>query len=737
MIMALPEKNLPLIYYKTKEDYEAKMASMSSEELEKYNSFYLGFIEDTRELHSHGAIYKCSRSWDLDIVRNNATEFVTFAEMGDTVTINSQELGTLTYKGVESNIFVIIIISYKDGKSKKLECASDNNGVSWYIEDVTDLSFVKTSDVVSTASTINTVVGRDGAGDIWVRNLVDSNGNIVAFPNGTEASIEGSDYILQEQIDDLDTIRNNAKTAAAAIQNLEKDIESLNQSVENKADKATTLKGYGIIDDYYTDAEVDILLEEVREDVQKEYLPLSGGTITGSLTTKGIVPYAAQAFNLGSSSLPYNIIYSRKSTARELHSNATANGANSLATMYGCFSGRVSGDETYPYVSLYPFQTKPIQINGVTVYGIELAPSSSATYTYNGVEHTVVNPDTGRYAMVAIIEDALFIGKTNTLNKAFCYSSSGEYWNYESYLLKISDIESAKELIIRGYTSSIPFNTSLAFNIIAFKKSNSSNDKGDYSLSMGQNSNSLKNFALTIGRSTAAAGIGAIALGNQSIAYGLYSIALGFMSAAISPYSLALGSRSIAAHDYSIVMAGYGRSGTAYQTSVGYCNEGKSNTIFEVGYGVTTARKNIFEVTTSGNVTSTGTNTATKHITSGGTSSQFVKGDGSLDSTSYATSDENYMLNIGAATGAIQSAVFDKVKSAKTVSINYNSGQYVITITSREKSGSNYRYSAMFPAMDSTFKMFMIDFTVSNSSNAVSYTVTLANLAIGAATVSE
>jgi hypothetical protein len=215
--MALPEKKLPLIYYKTKEDYKAKMASMSSEELEEYNSFYLGFIEDTRELHSHGAVYKCNRSWDLDTVKNNATEFVTFAEMGDTVTINNQELGTITYKGIESNTFINITISYKDGESKRLECTSDNNGVSWYIEDVINLSFVKTSEV-SKESEADSIVKRDWQGGIMADFFYGPETFYWALPSSPDELKEEADGILQEEISDLEEIREGASKGATSVQ---------------------------------------------------------------------------------------------------------------------------------------------------------------------------------------------------------------------------------------------------------------------------------------------------------------------------------------------------------------------------------------------------------------------------------------------------------------------------------------------------------------------------------------
>lgn len=74
-----------------------------------------------------------------------------------------------------------------------------------------------------------------------------------------------------------------------------------------------------------------------------------------------------------------------------------------------------------------------------------------------------------------------------------------------------------------------------------------------------------------------------------------------------------------------------------------------------------TTRLVLYESAQGGSAAFGGTVTATKFITSGGTSSQFVKGDGSLDSTSYATTTQlgKYLpLSGGTLTGDINTKSF-------------------------------------------------------------------------------
>lgn len=127
-------------------------------------------------------------------------------------------------------------------------------------------------------------------------------------------------------------------------------------------------------------------------------------------------------------------------------------------------------------------------------------------------------------------------------------------------------------------------------------------------------------------------------------------------------------------------------------------------------------------------------------LTPEGTSSQFVKGDGSLDSNNYCKVQTVTLLT---ASGNITKNVYNAMVAADVVKVLYGGStgnpQYELTMSSKERSGGLIAYSTMFFSTgESVFKSFSVVFAApSSSSNAVSYQVTFANLAIGAATVSE
>jgi hypothetical protein len=102
-------------------------------------------------------------------------------------------------------------------------------------------------------------------------------------------------------------------------------------------------------------------------------------------------------------------------------------------------------------------------------------------------------------------------------------------------------------------------------------------------------------------------------------------------------------------------------------------------------------------------------------------------------------------VSLPTTSGNITKDVYDAMFVADVVKFIYNNGQYELTMSSKERSViENKRkiiYSTIFFSVSNegnVFKLFSVSFnTPSSSANAVSYQVTLANLAIGAATVSE
>lgn len=215
--MGLPNKCLPLLYYTTKEEYENKLAEMTSSEIEEYNNFYVGFIEDTREFHTHGAMYKCGREWGESDVYNNATNFVINSSVQDSVLLEDSTIAVILNKSIKSSTNVQITLSTLEG-NRIYTCTSSDNGNTWNISNTTNNIILKASDVQSVSASPNTIMGRDDNGDTAIRCLIDDSSLTLAFPRSTDAAKQYADYILQEEISDLDTIRAGAAAGATALQ---------------------------------------------------------------------------------------------------------------------------------------------------------------------------------------------------------------------------------------------------------------------------------------------------------------------------------------------------------------------------------------------------------------------------------------------------------------------------------------------------------------------------------------
>lgn len=97
------------------------------------------------------------------------------------------------------------------------------------------------------------------------------------------------------------------------------------------------------------------------------------------------------------------------------------------------------------------------------------------------------------------------------------------------------------------------------------------------------------------------------------------------------------------------------------------------------------------------------------------------------------------IVSLPSASGSITKDVYTAMGVANVVKFIYNNGQYELVMTVKEQISGSIAYSTMFfSAKESMFKSFSVEFAPpSSNSNAVGYQVTLANLAIGAATVSE
>jgi hypothetical protein len=146
-----------------------------------------------------------------------------------------------------------------------------------------------------------------------------------------------------------------------------------------------------------------------------------------------------------------------------------------------------------------------------------------------------------------------------------------------------------------------------------------------------------------------------VALGNSAEVDGDFSYSLGHKSAVYGAHSVALGGEdSFVTGNYSTTLGGQGLvSSGAYQTIIGKYNTiDSSNTKpFIVGWGSSdSSRSNLLELsnttlTLNTAINASGSATASSFIRLGGTSSQFLKADGSVDSNTYSVSGHTHVTS--------------------------------------------------------------------------------------------
>lgn len=399
------------------------------------------------------------------------------------------------------------------------------------------------------------------------------------------------------------------------------------------------------------------------------FLPISGGTLTGQLNTKAIVPTGDKTVSIGTSSLKYNTVYAKRLQAQEIL-GATASGQYSVAIGTGATAkgncsfaigdyaicGVTTDDESLPYIKYAAITPNKVVYEGVEYNGIYVPKGSTITYQYDGVEYSYTNTSTSMGHLLAIISDnSSYDLKLNS----YAFPILNQYGPVisEPRILSVTELkEGVKAVGIKGYdrnnTQSL---LSSQITIYVRTKVSSSTYNGDYATSLGYACTSSAQEAVAIGSRCYTYSNRGFAMGYQCIATGNNSFAMGGSCVSLGGYAIAAGrgtyvsgSNAVAfgvynfvGHNSTVAIGTSLVSGRTSQVVVGSYNEGKSGTAFELGWGNSNnTRKNIFEVGTNGNATSSGTMTATKHITVGGTSAQFVKGDGTLDKNEYALKSE-------------------------------------------------------------------------------------------------
>lgn len=369
----------------------------------------------------------------------------------------------------------------------------------------------------------------------------------------------------------------------------------------------------------------------------------TGGTLTGALTVNAPINNTGALKLLGASEV--------SSTGMAVGKEAKALGTQSRALARYSYAGLRTGDSTYPYASIKPYDLQPFTVNGNTVYGVPIPIGETVKYTYNNVEYSAENTTSTTQVLVLITAGADFKGGVVKPYNKCALTYSGASLSYGRHISGIKDLSgNVKAVIIytwansrdeSGFISS--FKISGSDKLYAFRGDTSSSGEtaiaigensvangkysvvsghesvasGSYSMASGYYSVASGSYSMAIGPHAIASGIASLASGYESIARGNYSAASGYRSVASGSHSKAFGQKAIAdgsgamafgelsqaKASLSFVFAYSGISARVSQTVLGRYNEEDVNSLLVIGSGASdTARKNVFTVDSNGYV---------------------------------------------------------------------------------------------------------------------------------------
>lgn len=398
-------------------------------------------------------------------------------------------------------------------------------------------------------------------------------------------------------------------------------ISSHTHAFSSLTSKPTTLSGYGI-----TDA--------VSTSELSKYLPLKGGTLTGSLTVNigdivgnrfikaptagatGFVGYFNQS------------VYALKGAGTHLFGGGSkGQGNNAIALGQSSWAGVRNQDpdkDTYPYLAWQWMNTQPIEVNtttssvgGGTFYGYPLLGGEVVEYsTPDGGSFTYENT-TQRLQFLLLVKNYdkfIFAGSATSSEprNVVCYMFGGMYV-LRNVITKVTervigDTTYYEVIIYQGSTTALDYtkyNPRNQIQLLCATKCNADNFSGassyisgDSSIAMnydckafgnqsialgmqslatsfcsnaiGYNSVSAESYSFAFGGSSFALGNNSLAFGSSSVAKGYRSAAFGQQSIALGGYSMAFGSLSVSKGDYSMAF-GYQSEAKGYASmSFGY-----------------------------------------------------------------------------------------------------------------------------------------------------------------------
>lgn len=120
--------------------------------------------------------------------------------------------------------------------------------------------------------------------------------------------------------------------------------------------------------------------------LEGDYLPLSGGTLTGNLNSRSIIPTSNSTYNLGSSTYKYNIVYANTFNGNATTSSTASKVANKL-TFTGASTGTYDGSSAIT-INIPEFQ----QTNGILTVQLNGGNTEGTNkFTFNGSVNKTIN----------------------------------------------------------------------------------------------------------------------------------------------------------------------------------------------------------------------------------------------------------------------------------------------------------------------------------------------------------
>ena len=310
------------------------------------------------------------------------------------------------------------------------------------------------------------------------------------------------------------------------------------------------------------------------------YLPLTGGTLTGALTCNG---YHID-MNNDSGSRGYRGFFNQSNnTSRASGSHifmkggGEALGTNSVSIGYQAYAGIRNKDSdatTYPYIAWQWMPTEKFMVNttnsatlsGGEYYGFPLLPNEMVRWNIDGGQNVIYENSSASLELLVVIKasDAdtglVFGGKTTLPYRASKTLIAGKYIvGSGEYLKNITEItiNNVKYYQVIIYTwNTTAFPTSYDFTqqvkVMCATKVSNSNYSGESSYASGAYSVASGNSSVASGFYSVASGFYSVASGYSSVASSEYSVASGYSSVSSGYYSVASGYYSVASGHYSV-----------------------------------------------------------------------------------------------------------------------------------------------------------------------------------------